>query len=364
MFSEDQPIYIIAEAGVNHNGNEEIARKLVDIAVSGGANAVKFQMFSPAALATHHAPTAAYQAVNLNDQQISQRHMLEKLVLPKKAYARLAEYCREKKIDFLCTPFDRESLDYLTGHTTMRYLKLPSGEVVNGPFLLAAARTNLPIILSTGMSSLDEIGVALSILHFGYSHSQEHPGELSQPTPQMLNDLRGRVTLLHCVSQYPAPFESMNLRAMDTLSERFGLTVGLSDHSQGITMAIAATACGARVLEKHFTYNVEAQGPDHAASLSADALREMVQAVRDTEQGMGTGEKACQPEERDTRSLTRRSVVASVFIGKDEVFNEANLTCKRPAEGDLAPNQLWELLGKRSKRDYAADDFIEAEELK
>lgn len=356
-------VYIIAEAGVNHDGSEERARGLVDIAAAAGADAVKFQLFSPEALVTETAPTAEYQARNLNDTQISQRDMLQKLTLPVGALPRLEAYCRHKGIDFLCTPFDHASLDYLTANTKMRYLKLPSGEVANGPLLLAAARKGLPIILSTGMSSLEEIGIALSVLHFGYMQPTGYPKALQHPDAQTLRDLRGKVTLLHCVSQYPAPVASMNLRAMDTMAKTYGLPVGLSDHSLGLTQSIAACALGAVMVEKHFTYDVRASGPDHAASLSPEGLKALVQAIRDVQAGLGTGEKICRKEEENTRAIARRSVVAAVNIPKETVFSEENLTAKRPATGPVAPNRLWELLGKRSKRDYGADDFIDRSEL-
>jgi len=356
-------VYIIAEAGVNHNGSEEKAYALIDIAAAAGADAVKFQLFKPDALVTETAPTAEYQARNLHDTRISQRDMLEKLTLPDGALVRLEQYCKQKNIDFLCTPFDHASLDYLVRHTQMRYLKLPSGEVANGPFLLAAARTGMPIILSTGMSSLEEIGVALTILHFGYTHVTGHPKTLSQPTPAMLKELQGKVSLLHCVSQYPAPLSSMNLRAMDTMAQAFGLPVGLSDHSLGIAMAVAASARGASMIEKHFTYDTRASGPDHAASLSSDGLKAMIYTIREVEKGLGSSEKICQPDEANTRTIARRSVVAGTNIAKGTAFTETNLTAKRPATGDIVPNRLWELLGKTARRDYAVDDFIAIDEL-
>lgn len=360
---ENARSYIIAEAGVNHNGSEEKAHALVDIAVAAGADAVKFQLFKPQALVTQNAPTAEYQARNLHDTKISQRDMLEKLTLPDGALLRLERYCQQKKIDFLCTPFDHDSLDYLTSNTSMRYLKLPSGEVTNGPLLLAAARKGLPIILSTGMSDLEEIGLALSVLHFGYYNAAGVPKALHQPDEEMLRQLYGKVMLLHCVSQYPAPASSMNLRAMGTMERAFGLPVGLSDHSLGIALAVAACARGAAMVEKHFTYDTGASGPDHAASLPPEGLKEMVAAIREVESGLGTGEKTCQPEEKSTRDIARRSLVAARPITRGEPFSGDNLACKRPATGELPPNSLWELLGKPAKHDYGADEFIKMSEL-
>lgn len=354
--------YIIAEAGVNHNGDEKLAFALVDIAVAANADAVKFQLFSPDELVTKTAATAKYQASNLHDEKISQQEMLKKLTLPQGALERLESYCKKSGIDFLCTPFDNASLEYLMKNTQMKYLKLASGEVTNGPFLLAAARTGLPIILSTGMSDIAEISEALSILYYGYNSTAGYPADFSL-TPQMLAYLRKKVTLLHCVSQYPAPIKAMNLKAIDTMLDKFTLPVGLSDHSLGINMAIAAVARGCHMIEKHFTYDVEAAGPDHAASLSASALAEMVSGVREVEAGLGSAEKNCQPEEKNTREVVRRSVVAGAGIAKGEIFSEENLSCKRPATGGIAPNNLWNLLGRKAKRDYIADDFIEAAEL-
>jgi N-acetylneuraminate synthase len=358
-----QPVYIIAEAGVNHDGSEKKALALIEIAARAGADAVKFQLFDPQALVTRSAPTAKYQAKNLHDDEISQQEMLRRLCLPDGALPRLEAVCRKHKLDFLCTPFDHASLAYLVAKTRMRYLKLPSGEVTNGPLLLAAARTRLPIILSTGMSDIDEIGAALSILHYGYMRKAGRPNP-GRPTKAMLKALRGKVTLLHCVSQYPAPIASMNLRALDTLADAFGLPVGLSDHSEGISMATAAVARGAVMIEKHYTYDIKAHGPDHAASLSPDMLAQMVAAIREVEQGLGDGKKRCRSEELNTRDVARKSVVAATSIAKGAVFTEKNLACKRPATGGVAPNQLWSLLGRKAKRDYAADAFIMASELK
>ena len=358
--------YIIAEAGVNHNGSEAKAFELVDIAVEAGADAVKFQLFKPEALVTATAVTAEYQALNLNDTQISQRQMLEKLTLPEGALIRLAQHCAKRNIDFLCTPFDHESLAYLVTHTTMSHVKLASGEVTNGPLLLASARTNLPVILSTGMSSLEEVGIALSVLHFGYNNATGYPAALLPPTPVQLQQLQGKVTLLHCVSQYPAPREATNLRAMDSMRDAFSLPTGLSDHSEGIDVSLMAIARGAVMIEKHFTYDKNAAGPDHKASLLPSELNALIaaigQPIADDETVLGSPAKRCQSVEEGTRAIARKSVVASAAIAKGEPFSEANLTCKRPASG-LSPNNLWELLGKRALCDYAADDFIAQTEL-
>ena len=255
-----------------------------------------------------------------------------------------------------------QSLHYLIENTEMPYLKIASGEVTNGPLLLAAARTRMPIILATGMSTLDEIGTALSILYVGYHNKEGNPSKPGVATPDQLVDLREKVHLLQCVSQYPAPIHSTNLLAMDTLEQTFSLHIGLSDHSLGLTIAVAAAARGARIIEKHFTYDMAARGPDHAASLNPAELAALVKAVREVSEAMGNGEKECLQEEMNTRTVARRSVVAASAITRGTPFGEENLTTKRPSSG-LAPNRLWELLGKNAKRDYDVDDFIDASEL-
>lgn len=357
--------YIIAEAGVNHNGDEKKAHELIDIAAASGADAVKFQMFDPAALVTATAPTAAYQAKNLKDNVISQRDMLKSLTLPDEAYVRLAGYCDKRSIDFLCTPFDHGSLHYLATQTRMRYLKLPSGELTNTPFLWAAANTQHPIILSTGMSNLAEIGLALSILYYGYEgeDSRDALCKAGAPTQPMLERLKSQVVLLHCTSQYPAPPEATNLRAMESMRQAFGLSVGLSDHTLGTAIPLAATALGATVIEKHFTFDQAAQGPDHKASLSPDELVRMVREIRQVEQAMGSAVKECHPVEENTRRVARKSVVAAKKINQGEVFTAENLTSKRPGDGGLCPQDFWQLLGRCARRGYDADDFIAENEL-
>lgn len=365
MINSAPHTYIIAEAGVNHNGDVRKAYQLIDIAVSAGADAVKFQLFDPAALVTVSAPTASYQAKNLRNETISQRDMLASLMLPHEEYSKLAAYCQQRAIDFLCTPFDLRSLDYLIAHTHMRYLKLPSGELTNLPLLLAAARTQRPIILSTGMSNMEEIGLALTVLYYGYTEESD-PTLLSNlvvPTTSMLEQLQNRVTLLHCVSQYPAPAEATNLRALTTMRQTFGLPVGLSDHTLGTAIPIAAAALGATIIEKHFTYDVLALGPDHKASLPPTDLVEMIKEIRNVERALGDGIKQCHPIEENTRTIARKSLVAARNIFKNEPFTKENITCKRPATGPLLPINMWQLLGKPAKQDYVTDDFIAADEL-
>jgi N-acetylneuraminate synthase len=357
--------YIIAEAGVNHNGDEALARRLIDIAADAKADAVKFQLFSPDALVTHTAPTAQYQATNLHDPAISQRDMLASLALAPEAFVRLEAHAQARGIDFLCTPFDLGSLDFLVKNTHMGALKLGSGELTNGPFLLEAARSGLPILLSTGMGNLAEIAEALHVLYAGVRGETHVAVPVSGATPEMCVILQSRVTLLHCVSMYPAAPASIHLRAMDTLHEHFGLPIGYSDHTLGLAVAIAAVARGARVIEKHFTFDKAAKGPDHAASLTPEELRDLVVAIREVESALGTPAKECQPEEANTRSIARRSVVAARTIAKGDIFSAENLICKRPAAtpDQVTPMEYWGLLGLAAKQEYAADAPISQQEL-
>jgi sialic acid synthase SpsE len=261
-------VYVIAEAGVNHNGDAKLARDLIDAAVEAGADAVKFQTFRADALATPAAPKAGYQKHGTEAGE-TQRDMLRRLELTPQTHRNLLAHCRRRPIDFLSTPFDPDSLRFLVGDLGLETIKLGSGEVTNGPLLLAAARTGCRIILSTGMSTLEEVGRALDVLAFGFTRPQEDPDpdSLSEPAQDRRDALKERVVLLHCTSAYPAPISETNLRAMDTMNDAFGLAVGFSDHTPGTTAAIAAAARGAVAIEKHFTLDRSLPGPDHATSL-------------------------------------------------------------------------------------------------
>ncbi|KAB2953624.1 N-acetylneuraminate synthase [Heliorestis acidaminivorans] len=355
--------YIIAEAGVNHNGSLEKALQLVDVAVSAGADAVKFQTFKAEKQVTYQAPKASYQ-MNRTDKSESQWEMLKKLELDREAYLVLKAYCHEKKIDFLSTPFDIESLQYLAFDLGVSLLKLPSGEITHGPLLLNSATTGLPIIISTGMSKIGEIEEALSILAYGYlegKKDRKYPSlddlEKAYLSAEGQALLREKVTLLHCTSEYPAPFNQINLKAMDTLRSAFNLSVGYSDHSTGIAVAIAAVARGATVIEKHFTLDKNMLGPDHQASLEPDELNELVKAVRQVEKAIGSSLKTITSSEIRNRDVARKSLVASQSILAGEVFTEENLTCKRPGIG-ISPMQYWQWLGKIAQTDYKKDDLI------
>ena len=351
---------VIAEAGVNHNGSAELALELVDVAAAAGADVVKFQTFRADALVTRDAPKAAYQKERTaGDDQYA---MLKALELDRAMHERLAARCTEKGIEFLSTAFDLESLDLVVG-TGVKRLKIPSGEITNGPFLLAAARKKLPMVLSTGMSTLDEIEEALGVVAFGLlAPSQSKPTRAAFAeafrAPEAAAALRAKVTLLHCTTSYPAALADVNLRAMDTMAERFGLPVGYSDHSEGIEVALAAVARGATTLEKHFTLSRDLPGPDHKASLEPAELRAMIAGIRRVEACLGSAAKAPTAAERPMQGIARHSLVAACAIAAGEVFSERNLASKRPGTG-LSPMGYWDLLGRRAARAYAPDELID-----
>lgn len=356
--------FVIAEAGVNHNGDIARARAMVDVAADAGADAIKFQSFKSEKLATARAPKAAYQTRNTGDGE-GQAAMLKALELSDDDHRVLFDASAAAGIEFLSTPFDEDSLDLLVGTLNVRRLKIASGELTNAPLLLAMARTGKSVILSTGMATIEEIGEALGVLAFGYTTPADDlnadPGvaafanAYSSDTGQAA--LASQVTLLHCTSNYPATAESINLRAIETLSATFGLPVGLSDHSQGIAVATAAVARGASVIEKHFTLDAMLPGPDHTASLEPSALRDMIAAIRSVEAALGTGEKTPVAEEQDTAAVARKSLVATASIAQGDVFTEANLGSRRPGDG-IAPIHYWDILGTSADRTYNVDDLI------
>lgn len=355
-------IYIIAEAGVNHNGSRDLAIELVQKAADAGADAVKFQTFFAKNLVTKSAPRAAYQTKNSNKDN-TQYEMLEKLELSREDHFQIKAYANEAGIEFLSTPFGLDELNFLVNEVKVRKLKMSSGEITNGTLLLAAARTQLPVILSTGMSSIEEISDALGVLAFGYTMQQKETPSLSA-FHEARNSIRGQealnenVTVLHCTTQYPTPTDEVNLRAMGTLAGEFGLSVGYSDHTQGILASIAAAARGARVLEKHFTLDCGMQGPDHAASLEPNMLVDLVASVREVERLLGSEEKICNAAEGENRQVARKSLVACKDIVAGSILNLENLTAKRPG-GGLSPMALWDVLGKQANRDYREDEKID-----
>ena len=352
--------FIIAEAGVNHNGSLDKARELIDIAVEAGADAVKFQTFKAERLARSSAPKAWYQ-LGTTDPGESQLEMLKRLELNEEAICALFEHCKKRGIVFLSSPFDLVSLSLLTDRLDLPVVKVPSGEITNGPLLLEVGRTGKEVILSTGMSTLAEIETALGVMAFGYTRSGVKPGrkafERAYSSRRGQRALKRNVTMLHCTTEYPAPFNEINLRAMDTMHAAFGLPVGLSDHSPGITVPIAAVARGAVTIEKHFTLDRSLPGPDHKASLEPSELKNMVQAIRQVEEALGSGIKMPVRSELNNRLVTRKSIVASSRIRKGERLTVDNLTFRRPADG-LSPMEYWDLLNKSAQKRYSRDDKI------
>ena len=331
---ENEPRFIIAEAGVNHNGDIELAKKLVDIAAESGADAIKFQTFKAENVAIKNAPKAEYQVKNTNSDE-SQYDMIKKLELSEEEFRELHRYARKKGIIFLSTPFDFESADFLE-ELGVPAFKVSSTDLTNLPFLEYIAEKGKPIILSTGMGTLGEIEEAVSTIK---------------------NTGNEDIILLHCITSYPAKFESLNLRAIQTLKEAFKLPVGFSDHSLGIYAPIAAVALGAVVIEKHFTLDKNLPGPDHKASLNPCELKEMIRGIRLIEKALGDGIKRPTPEEEEIKKIARRSIVAKVDIPKGAIITKDMITFKRPGTG-LPPKYYNKIIGKRARRDIKADELI------
>lgn len=326
-------VLIIAEAGVNHNGDIKIARELIDAAKESGADIVKFQTAKLESLVSESAQMAEYQKKNINMVK-SQKEMLRDLILPFEDFLELAQYCEDRGITFLSTPFDIDSIRFLDN--LVKIWKIPSGEITNYPYLREIALTGKSVIMSTGMCELQEVKEAVRVLKENGS---------------------SEITLLHCNTEYPTPIQDVNLRAMNTLREEFGLPVGYSDHTQGIEVPIAAAAMGAVVVEKHFTLDRNMDGPDHKASLEPEELRAMVQAIRNIEAALGDGVKRPSASEAKNRDVVRKSIVAKTDIRKGEVFTEENLTAKRPGNG-ISPMRWNEVIGLRADRDYEQDEMI------
>jgi N-acetylneuraminate synthase len=353
---------VIAEAGVNHGGSVAVALELVDAAVAAGADVVKFQTFDARSLATATAPQAAYQ--RRNAAASSQVEMLTSLQLDRDAHDTLAARCAEAGIEFLSTAFDEGSLTWLL-ELGIRRVKVPSGELTNGPLLLAFARTGLPLIVSTGMADLTDIEGALAVIAFGLTHDAgvPAPAQLREAYRRAARDgeLRGHVTLLHCTSSYPADPSDVHLAAMGTLEQAFDVPVGYSDHTLGTAVSIGAVARGARVVEKHLTLDRTAPGPDHAASLEPAGFAELVAGVRAVEAAIGTRVKYPTAAEADTITAARRSVVAARPIPAGKVLEDADLRAARPGTG-RPPADLWRLPGRTATRDYAVDEALDDRE--
>ncbi len=328
-------VYIIAEAGVNHNGSLELAKKLVDIAAEAGADAVKFQTFVPENLVSKYAEKAEYQK-ETTDKAETQLEMLRKVMLKKEWHSILIDYAKKKGIQFISTPFDLESVDYLAKLDLPLY-KIPSGEITNLPYLEKVGKLGKPVILSTGMSILEEVREAVCILK-------------KNGCP--------KVSVLHCNTQYPTPYEDVNLRVMDGLRRELNVEVGYSDHTLGIEVPIAAVAMGAKIIEKHFTLDKTMDGPDHKASLEKDELVAMVRGIRNIEKAIGETDKRVTESEASNKDVARKSIVAKTDIKQGEVFSDSNITVKRPGTG-ISPMRWYEIIGKTALHDFKEDELIE-----
>lgn len=333
LVGDGEPCFIIAEAGVNHNGKIDLAKKLIDAAKNADADAVKFQTFKTEKILIKEAPKAEYQKETTGEG--TQYEMIKKLELSEKDFEKIAEYAKQKGIIFLSTPFDEESADLLEKLDVPAF-KIGSGDLTNLPLLEYIAKKNKTMIVSTGMSTLDEVREAVETVR---------------------NTGNNQIILLHCTSNYPANIEDCNLLAMHTLEKEFNVPVGYSDHALGITVPVAAAAMGASVIEKHFTLDKNLPGPDHRASLEPDELKEMVKKIRNVEKALGTGEKKPAESEMEVQKLARKSIVARVNIHKGSIITRGMLAIKRPGTG-LAPKYMKEVIGKKTKTDIKKDGLI------
>ena len=329
-------VFIIAEAGVNHNGSVDLAKKLIDVASISGADAVKFQTFKAENLVSKNAQKSDYQKKTTSIVE-SQFDMLKKLELDMEIHKELITYCKEKDIMFLSTPFDHESIDLLSG-LKMEIFKIPSGEITNLPYLRHIGSLGKRVILSTGMSNIGEVGEALNILTDAGTAKEN-------------------ITVLHANTMYPTPMKDVNLNAMLTMQKEFGVTIGYSDHTLGIEVDIAAVAMGASVIEKHFTLDKTMEGPDHKASLEPKELKAMVDAIRNIENALGSCEKRASPSESDNINIVRKSIIASQMIKKGDLLTNKNITTKRPGSG-INPMKWDSVIGTVATRDYDTDELI------
>ena len=355
-------VTVIAEAGVNHNGDPALALALVDAAADAGADIVKFQTFRAEALAVAAAPKAAYQAEATGAGE-SQLDMLRRLELSPEAHRAAQARCRIRGIRFLSTPYDLESLRFLVEEMNVETIKIGSGDLTNAPLLVATARSRRPAILSTGMGSLGEVEAALGALAFGYTAPVDaRPSRAAFARAYSADAgraaLKAKVTLLHCTTEYPAPVEEANLRAMETMRRAFALPVGFSDHTPGLTAAIAAAALGAAVIEKHLTLDRTMPGPDHAASLEPKDFALLVTAVRATESALGDGEKKPAPSEIKNTAAARKSLFARRAVAKGEILTQDNLAVLRPGIG-VSAMEYFDRLGHHATRDYAAGEALD-----
>jgi N-acetylneuraminate synthase len=353
---------VIAEAGVNHNGSLERALEMIEVAADAGAAVVKFQTFRAEEVVSQNAPKAEYQR-RTTDASESQLDMARKLELDADEHHALLRRCRERHIEFLSSPFDLPSVDLLTRSLKVNRLKIASGELTNFPLVLAAARAGTSLIVSTGMSTIGEVEEALGVIAFGATRSDEPTGNAAEfreafGSAEGQRVLRERVSLLHCTTEYPADFADVNLRSMDTLASTFDLPVGLSDHTPGIAVAIAAVARGASIIEKHFTLDKALPGPDHTASLDPEELRSLIKSIKEVELSLGRGTKYPAAVEKQNLVIARRSLTASRRIAAGDTFTVNNLTTKRPGDG-ISASQYWTYLGRTAARAYDPDEMID-----
>ncbi|MDO6471589.1 N-acetylneuraminate synthase [Maribacter sp. 1_MG-2023] len=330
-------VLIIAEAGVNHNGDITLAKKLIDAAAAAGVDYVKFQTFNSKKLVSKSAQKADYQKQNTNNEVESQLKMLQKLELSKNDHLILIDYCNAKNIKFLSTAFDLDSIDFLE-ELKIDLWKVPSGEITNLPYLRKLGGLGKPVIISTGMAEMSEIEDAINVVTSSGTDIKD-------------------ITVLHCNTEYPTPMQDVNLTAMNTIKDVFKVPIGYSDHTLGIEIPIAAVALGATVIEKHFTLDNTMDGPDHKASLEPQELKKMVTAIRNIEQALGNGVKVPSPSEVKNKPIARKSIVANVDISKGEAFNENNITVKRPGTG-ISPMKWDEVIGTTATKNYKADELI------
>ena len=334
-------VFIIAEAGVNHNGSIKLAKELVEIAKVAGADAVKFQTFKAENVVTKTAQKASYQIKSSSDNE-SQFEMIKKLELSEDEHKELFNYCKLLNIEFMSTPFDMGSIDFLS-NLGIKKIKIPSGEITNLPYLIKIAKLGLPTIMSTGMSNIDEIEASLNIL-------------LEYGLP------KNKITILHCNTQYPTPFEDVNLNAMKTIKDTFNVNVGYSDHTLGSEVSISAVAMGASIIEKHFTISKKMKGPDHLASMEPSELMTMVRAIRNIELALGSNSKELTTSEAENLQIARRSLHISKNMKKGEVIKEHDLSIKRPGNG-ISPMFLYKVIGKILTNDIEEDHLLTWEDL-
>jgi N-acetylneuraminate synthase len=359
--TQSKKTFIIAEAGVNHNGSMKLAHELVDAAISAGADAIKFQSFIASAIVTADASMAEYQIVNTGSSE-SQLKMLQSLELSQQQQRELHDYCQNRGIQFLSTPFDSMSLNFLTKNLGLRTIKVGSGELTNAPFLLEVAQSADKIILSTGMSTIDEVAEALGVIAFAMTApATAKPSKSSMTSAFESSDgkkaISERVILLHCTTDYPTRPVDVNLKAMLTLGDKFSCQIGFSDHSVGVHLAVAAVAMGATIIEKHLTTSRALPGPDHQASLEPNEFKNLVSQIRELEDALGNGEKFPTEVEIQNKKVARRSIVAAKQIKVGDVFTKDNIVIKRPGTG-RSPIDYWSLLDTKATRDIAENEII------